>query len=73
MNKPSDKTKELCEQEMLDVFEVIIDFYKQGPKGKYDPYDEYIEALRAKFYQNSALAKSNLIKGYETLLNTLKN
>lgn len=72
IQKPlTDSIKMVYEEEMYKLADAISESTKNVPAIS-DPFEEYIEFIRAKIHSNPHLFRSRLAKGYNALLQALQ-
>lgn len=55
-----------------NLAEAIVEFHKSSAKNAEDPFDHYCERVQAGFFADEKLFCTRFLKGYHTLVNTLK-
>lgn len=79
MKRNKNRTKSLTnnielvyEMEMQELAEAISENSQKTPI-LCDPFEDYIDLLRAKIHSNPHIFRSRLVKGYNALLHALQN
>lgn len=60
------------EEKFKFLLEAVAENIKESSCGHLEPFEEYVQTLRAKFYIDQSLACARFTKGYHVLLETLK-
>lgn len=72
-NKPlTDDIELVYEEEMQELAEAITESNTPNTSALVDPFEEYVDTMRAKIHSNPHVFRSRLTKGYNALLHALQ-